>query len=234
MNRIRLVVVIALLVAVAIGAFAYFRDRESAASSEVTAEPAIAVSIDAVDPANEGRLLSLMGELHSASPPVDRELGVSEAGAVVLLRQVEMYQWQEQCVADACGQTPVWSTQLIDSSKFSEQVGHVNPADLPFAATRFDATDIHLGAFAIDPDLLVSELEPVARPVRLGELQPNLAASFRELDGSLYAGDNPLAPAIGDLRVSYRIVPAGGVTLTGVQRAGRLVAVPDAKSTKSN
>ena len=53
------------------------------------------------------------------------------------------------------------------------------------------------------------------------ELPPNLAASFRDSDGMLYAGD-PAHRAIGDIRVIYRVIPAGTVEITGTQRGDRI------------
>ena len=48
---------------------------------------------------------------------------------------------------------------------------------------------------------------------------------LRECDGALCSGD-AADPAAGDLRVRYRVVPAGECSLVGVQQGDRLV--PDA------
>ena len=55
-------------------------------------------------------------------------------------------------------------------------------------------------------------------------LTPNLAAIFQDNTGSLYSGEDVRKPAVGDLRVAYRVVPFGQVTVTGMQRGAHLVA----------
>lgn len=188
------------------------------------AEPVVAVSVpaDAVDPLNEGRLVSVQGKLESASPPLDEELGVVDRDAVVLIRDVEMYQWEESCIGDSCTQSPVWSSTLIDAAAFHEQEGHVNPAGFPFASARFVARGIHIGAFEPDLDLLLAQIPLLARPLRLSELPANLAASASEIDGHIHVGNDPLQPAVGDLRIGYRVVPAATTILEGIQDGRRL------------
>ncbi|MFI4969945.1 MAG: TMEM43 family protein, partial [Lysobacterales bacterium] len=78
------------------------------------------------------------------------------------------------------------------------------------------------GAYRVDATLAAAGVAPVAYPVRAAQLPANLAATFREQDGVLYAGANPQHPAAGDLRVSYRIVPAGPRHVSGVQTGDRL------------
>jgi hypothetical protein len=201
---------------------------EPAVSTTARTESAVSVSSEQIDPSNEGRLISVLGELRAEGIPRDDELGVAADGALVLRRDVEMFQWQEQCMANACSQRAGWSSTLIDSGQFKEKTGNANPADFPFHSTRFVAPAITLGAFAVSPELIASGLQVESRAVRLSELPPNLAASFIEHEGRLFAGSDPLAPAIGDLRVMYSVVPAQVVTLIGVQRGQELV--PAAKA----
>jgi hypothetical protein len=180
------------------------------------------VSAERIDPANEGRMLRLHGKLRYLQPPRDPQLGI-DAEAVLLLRRVEMYQWTEHCSASACTYATGWSTQPIDSSRFRTPAGHENPP-FPFGSTRFSAAGIQLGVFAVDAELIATQVEALDYPVRDHALPANLAASFREIGGVLYAGADPERPRVGALRVSYRIVPAGEVSLVGVQRGARLIA----------
>ncbi len=216
--RIGLVVGFAALVAGA--AWWGLRARDAAPDVPGQGTPT-AVKADAVDPANEGRLVSIAGALRIDARAVDTQLGVS-TDAVALLRDVEMYQWQEQCVANACGQKAVWSPEVIDSNAFRERTGNVNPGRFPFERARFPAGRILLGAFVVDPALVTESLGTKPHPVGLRDVHPNLEASFGEHDGVLYADGDPDKPMIGDLRVSYRVVPVGDVVLTGIQRADRL------------
>lgn len=210
-----------LLVAVVIGALGGWRGfMQKAAAPEV----AISVPADAVDPLNDGRLVSVQGKLASTTPPTDGELGVTADDAVVLLRHVEMYQWQESCIGDSCTQTEVWSATLIDTSGFREKHVHENPHGFPFVSARFDGQGIHIGAFQPDLDLVLAQVKPVERPLRLGELPANLAASASEIDGRIHVGNDPLQPVVGDLRIGYDVIPAATTILSGIQRAERLVA----------
>lgn len=237
-NRPRFLVPIVVVV-VAVFAWWYFhRGRESAPEVAPTqtapetasaATTAHAVAADRIDPANENRAVVVKGRLRVAAPARDTQLGIS-ADAVMLLRFAEMLQWQEQCSGGECRYAKVWSPQLISSRRFREQEGHENPARLPLTSARFSAGDVRLGAFRVDAAMignyrLASALQakPVAYPVSASSLPQNLAISFRDRNGALYAGDDPEHPAIGDVRVSYRVIPALDVEMTGVQRGEKLM-----------
>ncbi|HEX5124932.1 MAG TPA: TMEM43 family protein, partial [Rhodanobacteraceae bacterium] len=238
------VVVVAILaVLVAIGAYAWLRERHapaapSAANATKTYGEAPRVSADRIDPANEGRVVTVAGTLSVKKPARDTQLGI-DADAVMLLRSAEMLQWQEKCAGSACTYQQVWSPLAIDSRRFREPEGHRNPERLPIASGRFSAGEVALGAFVVDADALADHrlesalpTKPEPYPVKKAELPSNLAASFRTVDGAFYAGD-PAHRAVGDLRVGYRIIPAGEVELTGTQRGNRLI-VQKSKSNPSS
>ena len=230
------VVALILVVLAAIGAYVWMHERhapvETPAATGTKAPPppidAPRVPSDRIDPANEGRVVSLEGPLSVKRPARDTQLGIS-ADAVMLLRFAEMLQWRETCNGASCTYQQVWSPLVIDSRKFREAEGHRNPERLPITSGRFSAGEMRLGAFAIDAAALGNyrldsalQTKPVPYPVKNAELPSNLAISFREVNGALYAGD-PEHRAVGDLRVSYRIIPAGNVELVGVQRGDRLI-----------
>jgi len=194
-----------------------------AATPDDTTKAPLAVSAERIDAANEGRTLSVEGRLRASKPARDTQLGVS-SDAVVLLRTVEMLQWREQCAASACEYALAWSAQPVDSSAFRERKGHENLARFPFVGARFVADEVRLGAFRLDAATAkaLDAAESSAWPVHANQLPPNLAATFRERDGVLYAGADP-DQAAGDLRVSYRIVAAGQQRLVGVQHGDRLL-----------
>jgi len=172
--------------------------------------------------ADEGRDVKLEGRLGVAVNPHDVEIGIS-AAAAVLMRTVEMYQWLEHCDGSSCSYETAWSSQPIDSRKFREPHGHDNPAQR-LVSRRFEAKDIRIGAVEIDPDLLAAQISAVDHPVHAAMLPANLAASFSDAGGVLYAGGDPAHPKVGELRVSYRVVPLGEVSLHGIQRGNRLSA----------
>jgi hypothetical protein len=227
LKRIRqnaIVVCAVLLLLLAVFAVGRFGGWRGFLQPRAVPEVAISVSTASVDPLNEGRLVSVQGRLESAKAPTDAQLGVVGDHAVALIRRVEMYQWREACVDTSCVQSAAWSETLIDASAFHVQEGHENPPAFPFESTRFDAEGIHLGAFRPDLELILAQVKPVARALRLEELPANLAASASEIDGRIYIGNDPLNPAVGDLRIGYAIIPSATTILTGIQRSGRLVA----------
>ncbi|MGB0134379.1 TMEM43 family protein [Dokdonella sp.] len=190
--------------------------------------PVVTVSVESgsVDPLNDGRLVSVQGTLEFERPAADEEMGVTDSAAAVLLRRVEMYQWQESCIADSCTQTLGWFPELIDATQFNEKLGHRNPSQFPFASQTFFADGVRLGAFTPSMELVAAQAPMQARPVRLLEMHANLAASFSELDGGIFAGNDFLNPIAGDLRITYHMVPTGTVTLVGVQDGNRLLPAP--------
>ena len=177
---------------------------------------------DVIDATNEGRKISVSGELSAPAAARDADLGIS-ADAIVLLRNVEMYQWREQCAGDGCQYDVAWTPKPVDSSKFRVAAGHDNPK-FPFTSARFSSGPIKLGALTVDPELISEQLVPEKYAVHVTDLPANLAATFRESDGALITGDDPAHPKAGALRVSYRVVPAGQATLNGVQHGQRLSA----------
>jgi transmembrane protein TMEM43 len=235
-NRPNLAVLLIVVVLVAIGAYVWVHKRHATSETPVPAEtkaPSHAeaphMPADKIDPANEGRVVTIDGALSVKKPARDTQLGV-EADAVMLLRFAEMLQWQEHCAGGGnCTYQQVWSPLAIDSRKFREPEGHRNPERLPITSGRFSASETRLGAFVVDAAALGNyrldsalQTKPVPYPVKDAALPSNLAISFREVNGALYAGD-PEHRAVGDLRISYRIIPAGNVELTGLQRGERLI-----------
>ncbi|HEY0181013.1 MAG TPA: TMEM43 family protein [Dokdonella sp.] len=229
------VVGVLLLAALAAAAWYALGRRAPAPAADATHAPVepsapLAASAERVAAENEGRTLRVAGALRAARPPKDTELGVAaDADAIALLRTVELLQWREDCGGGACRYALAWSERPIDSTKFREPAGHENAARLPFASARFVAADVRLGAFRVDAALvarLVDASEAVAYPVHVADLPANLAATFRERDGALYAGAGAAEPQAGDLRVRYRIVAGGERSVVGVQAGDRLLAPP--------
>jgi hypothetical protein len=185
--------------------------------------PAQPANVDAkpvVDPAAEGRRVTVSGKLSAPSAVRDEQLGLS-VDTVILLRNVEMYQWREDCAGSACKYDTAWSSTPIDSSKFRTPAGHENP-HFPLVSARYATGPVHLAGYQIDPDLLAQQVQPEKYAVRASELPPNLAVTFRDADGVLFTGDDPAHPKVGALRVSYRALPSHAVSLTGVQHGQRL------------
>lgn len=206
-------------------------DSAPQASSGATEPAPVAVSSERIDPANQGRMIEVGGTLRGTDAPLDEQFGIrAEAGAIGLMRSVEMRQWRENCAQETCGYEQVWSGELIDSSAFRQRHGHENPPQSPFDGQLFDGGELRLGAFRFDPELaaqvLFDDHAPLPLPVRAAQLPPNLAAAFSDRDGVLYSGD-PDRPAVGDVRVRYEVIePIEASRVRGVQDGEWLKAPP--------
>lgn len=183
---------------------------------------AVPTGTERVDARNEGREVELSGRLQVTRPARDGALSI-QADAVMLLRAVEMLQWQEHCTGSECRYVLEWSPRRIDSHAFRDAT-HRNDTPFPFSSESFPAGEVRLGAYAIDASLAAGGVPAQPYRVTTARLPPNLAATFRDCDGALCTGD-PDKPAAGDLRVTYRVVPAGTRDVRGVQQDGRLLAV---------
>lgn len=197
----------------------------------------VSVGAASLDPANEGRLIHVIGSMTTPEQLFDPVFGVRAEG-VRLLRKVEMYQWKEEARSETVTKVgggeettttytyaQAWSDEPQDSASFKVPNGHENPP-MAIRGKRFEVTEAKLGAFDLDEQIL-SRLEG-ERPVALTKEQltaigiaagGKLASRFE--DGA-YLGINPTAPSIGDYRISYTIVPLGTVSVVGMQSDGGL------------
>jgi len=184
-----------------------------------------------VDPANEGKLVHVSGEIKTTAALNDPEFGVSAAG-VHLVRVVEMYQWKEETSTETrknaggsedtvttYSYVNTWAESRIDSSKFRRPDGHANP-QMRYSRYEAVASDAKLGAFR--PGERVLRMLPANDQVRVDpEVATRVAQRLRgpaqSVDGRLYIGADPANPRIGDLRISYQLVKAGLASVIGRQ-----------------
>ncbi|MGE4073279.1 MAG: TMEM43 family protein [Lysobacterales bacterium] len=173
------------------------------------------VSADPIDPSADGKLIHFSAEVRSSQGVRDPDFGI-EAPALVLRRSVEMYQWREKketTERDKLGggkervttysYEKVWDDDAINSSDFQES-GHNNPGALPYQDARFAVTDARIGARRA-ADNILNALNSSA--LQLGEAGV-FPDGFRRTDAeTIYRGNNPASPQIGDVRVRYRAVP---------------------------
>jgi hypothetical protein len=185
----------------------------------------VEASSTTTSPANESKLIHVVGQATASKPIADSDLNVSFAGQVAVARTAEMYQWREKKEShtqDQMGggqQTTTtytydreWSDNAIDSSQFHHADGHQNPA-MPFHSSRMAASDAKLGAYTLDADTLSSIDPPQA-------LTPDAPSGWQRTGEQLYKG-NPSAPNVGDMRVSYRGLPSGAtVSVLAAQSNG--------------
>lgn len=203
------------------------RTLDMAAQLVVEAPPA------RIDPALEGRLVHLTGALAAAAPARDPVFGVVAADAVRLERHVEMFQWEEHSSSSTekslgGGSTTTttydyqrkWSDRAINSGSFHAPAGHANPP-LPIARLISDAADVRLGAYRVDASVL-DELAPSA-PVSLPE-GAALPPGWQRGEAGPYRGRDPMAPVIGDVRVTFIALPSGTTSAIAGQQGDQLAS----------
>ncbi|HKI85334.1 MAG TPA: TMEM43 family protein [Thermoanaerobaculia bacterium] len=196
------------------------------------AHAVVSVPANRVDSANGGKLVHVSGEATTTETLSDPEFGVS-VSAIKLERYAEMYQWKEtrssksksklgggKKTVTTYSYSKVWSPALIDSSSFKNPQGHENPGAMVVAGKTWTANNVTLGAFSLSSaqvaklnrtdDLSVDENAAAALPAAT-------KARFHWSDGGFYAGSNPASPAIGDTRVTFKVVRPATVSVVGRQ-----------------
>ncbi|CAK8720970.1 hypothetical protein GCAAIG_10530 [Candidatus Electronema halotolerans] len=175
------------------------------------------VPADRVDPANQGRLVHVTGMTVTETALIDPVFGVA-AKALKLRRKVEMYQWHEDS-AKSYGK--VWSDRVINSAN------HKNPGSMPYQNAEQLAAKVRLGAFTLPASLVrkIDEAQPLLISIKL-TLPKELAGRAQRQEGGFYIGDNPALPQIGDLRISFEIVPQQEISVIARQNGSSLTPFP--------
>ncbi|WP_207540191.1 TMEM43 family protein [Sabulicella rubraurantiaca] len=188
----------------------------------------VSAPADRVDPALEGRLVYVSAPLTASSTLKDPEFGVAAPNAIRLVRRVEMYQWRERQHSETRtrvggGQETVttysysreWSSSAIDSNRFRQIEGHRNPP-MNLSSREFVATNARLGPYVVSEE----HIQGFGNPQRLAPDPSALTDRPRQqvIDGQVFVGD-PAAPQVGDLRITFSLVPSGPASLIA-QQAG--------------
>ncbi len=114
-----------------------------------------------------------------------------------LQRHVEMYQWTRA----GDGYVLAWRGARVDSSGFAP--GHDNPKAMPLREREWRAR-VSLDGRRV-PDELVARLGEWRRfRPNFSALPGNMSATFQPEGDGLGSAENPLAPRVGDLRVTWR------------------------------
>jgi hypothetical protein len=165
-----------------------------------------------IDPANEGKLVHVSGELKTTARLTDPDFAIS-AEAALLVRNAEMYQWREQQgnTRSKTRYEPLWSAER-NRSQF-------NPP-FRFPSVKVTAREATLGAFR--PGKLVLEKLPATiglpiEPAMVEAVRTHVGGPAQGIHDRLYLGSNPAQPQIGDIRISWRIAKLGPVSLIGRQ-----------------
>lgn len=195
------------------------------------------VRMDRIDPDMNGKRVHVSGLAITGETLRDPVFGVT-ANAVKLRRIVEVYQWREKKVpagdeaGDGAPKTTVvyetvWSSRPIPSSTFQAAADHPNPSTFPYSDREFTAKTVTLGAYTLSQPF-VEKIDRF-RSLKIDrEAISQLPAGLRwdahlKPDG-FFIGDDPDAPAVGDMRVRFQT--AGPLTVTVVGRQAGNVLLP--------
>ena len=191
------------------------KSLKEGAAAVVSAEPAT------VDPANEKKLIHVTGDATTAEVLSDPTFGIS-ANALRLTRNVDMYQWKEEEKSETRNKLgggtetvktytyeKTWSDKRIDSSKFKHPQDHTNPAGMVAENHTATAQKASLGAFRLTASLIGKmggdeALAPTEED--LGKLKPALKEKAKLSEDAFYFGADSSAPAIGDQRVTFKVL----------------------------
>ncbi len=192
----------------------------------------VSVSSDKLDPANDKKLIHVMGEARAASPVSDPEFGI-RASALRLLRSEEIYQWVESKKSQTQeklggGEETIttysyqkdWVSEPIKSADFKQTAEHANHGGLIAGDGEFVAEEVMLGNYLV-PEKYVSRMGPPEKFSLIEDDLAGLTGRIKELAsiqaGAFYFGETPDEPQIGDVRVSYEIVKAGTYSVLAAQ-----------------
>jgi hypothetical protein len=205
------------------------------------------VQAAAINPANEGKPVHFSGAA-TAEKLADPKFGVAR-DAIHLHRVAEMYQWDEnekrETTKDAIGggkttkttytYKKVWKDAPVDSARFRHPEGHLNPPAMRVQGETWTAKQVNVGAFRLPPSLVreIDNFEPVfVDESMLGNLPLALGRGAVASEGRFYlpyafnpqVKASPEQPQVGDIRVSFKAVPPGPVSVVAKQAGGTLEA----------
>lgn len=201
------------------------RAVDAIAALDAGAKMVVSVPPDRIDPANNNRLVHVSGRALVSTPLSDPAFKVGGSDLLRLERRVEMYQWREEeestteksvggkeTTRTTYRYVKQWSDTPVDSSGFKKPDGHINPP-MPYRGQVLNARPVKLGAFTLS----ASEVEQINAFERLapggaGTLPPG----FR-WDGEQIVRGASDAPQVGDLRISFRAVPAQTISVVALQ-----------------
>ncbi|EKD26342.1 MAG: hypothetical protein ACD_79C01246G0002 [uncultured bacterium] len=191
----------------------------------------VSVPCEQVNSINEGKLIHLTGLATTEETVSDTIFGIT-LKTLKLKRNVEMYQWDEdedsKTKKNAGGSTTtettysykkIWSSKTIDSGNFKNPQGHENPSKPPpYETSQFSANYITVGAFTLSDSLKdkINKYENVILNSSY-EIPAELKEKARISNNSLYIGKDPLAPQIGDIRVSFQKTDSTDISLVAKQ-----------------
>ena len=189
----------------------------------------VSVKSDTVSPNNEGKLVCVSGKADTDDTVTDPVFEISRK-ALRLVRTVQMYQWKESSHTQTKKKlgggkkrvttytySKVWSDKLINSAGFKKPDSHQNPGSMPYNSETFNVNKVTLGAFTL-PSSLVNRIggsENIA--VKPEDVPQAISSQAQAYNGEFFIGGNPGAPEIGNVRITFSLVPPTKITVVARQ-----------------
>jgi uncharacterized membrane protein len=192
----------------------------------------VSVSSEAVDQANQGKLVHMSGRAQTDETLQDPVFGIN-AQAIRLHRKVEMYQWRESSESEerkklgggtetvtTYNYNKTWSESPINSGDFRKPEGHQNPSGMPYRSEDFQANTVTVGGFTLSAQQvgMIQSFTPLP-PDADYRMPERLGADAKVSGNGIYIGNTPSNPQIGDLRISFAQVLPTEISLVA-QQAG--------------
>ncbi|MED5374606.1 MAG: TMEM43 family protein [Myxococcota bacterium] len=199
------------------------RSVQTAKSLEEGAGTVVSVESASVDGKLDGKLVHTSGEATTAETLRDSEFQIMAQG-FRMRREVEMYQWVENESTRTENDKKIttftyekrWDSSLHDSDDFEEISGHLNPSSIPYEGKEYQVTQGSLGAFTLDDDE-ISKLSNFEQLPVSAEQAALSGGAAKEHQGRIYIGADPSNPSVGDVRITFEVVPVGPMSIVGKQ-----------------
>jgi hypothetical protein len=151
--------------------------------------------------------------------------------SIKLLRTVAMYQWKQESqstekkklgggteTTTTYTYSKTWSEDIISSGNFKQSQEHENPGQMPYRSNQLVAGTVTAGAFTLSPSLVrkINVYTTVALGPDYTPPEP-LAGKSTVTSDTIYIGNDPDIPQVGDIRVSFTEVKPLTISLVANQ-----------------
>ena len=176
---------------------------------------AIEVSSNNVQRYNDNKLIATNGLAKTSSTLGDEF--VTSPNTLVLVRNVQMYQWVEDNEDGKTIYKKEWSDIEQNSDEFEDK-SHKNPRFL-FSSKEYIAQRAKLGKYDLS-EKQIGMIEPQKEFLNLQE-----KPEYKIIDNQYYKGNNINNPEIGDLLISYNYAPSDTpISIIGEQKEDNTIS----------
>ncbi len=170
---------------------------------------AIEVNANNIQRENDNKLIATSG--HAKTSVTLGDEFVTSPNTLVLVRNVQMYQWIEDHEDGKTVYKKEWSDIEENSDEFEDKT-HKNPK-FTITSKEYIAQSATLGQY----DLTEKQIEMIDPQKEISNLQEK--TGYKIIDNRYYKGNNIDNPEIGDILISYNYAPSDSeVSIIGQQK----------------